>query len=70
MNCLFCEHFYFFSCCPELMGAINVEMQCMKNHWEVDGSTTEKEFRQYMLTARTCKDYNPIHDDSRIQRLT
>ncbi len=63
MNCLFCEHFYFNSGemgYSEYTPAIDMEIRCGKMHWEVKfDQTTEEEFRQNMLSARTCNDYNP-----------
>ncbi len=63
MNCLFCEHFYFsagYERLSELTAGKDTEIYCSKGYWDAMDNS-ESMYRLNMLSARTCKDYNPVH---------
>jgi hypothetical protein len=65
-NCLFCAHFYFsdgYQGYSEMTPGKDTEIYCGLGYWSNgdDWGLSEDQFRQCMLMAHTCKDYNPIH---------
>lgn len=61
-TCLFCKHFEFQ---PEYPGYSEwtpgspLRMSCDRDHWALDGIV---DFRETMLTAQTCPDYEAVKE--------
>ena len=59
--CIFCEHFHVNTAEPfysEYTPGGEASIECMKDHWTIDNfEDSQKEYRDKLTTARTCKDY-------------
>jgi hypothetical protein len=61
-NCLDCTHFYFSPYergYSEYTPGQEMNLGCNKDHWDRESCYSEEDFRNNMMSAKTCKDYCP-----------
>ena len=74
-NCLFCKHFAYYSATrgyseytPGDTGNIGCGHKNEYWYWDSYAFVTEEEFRNYMLMANTCADYEEQDSGSEVQQ--
>lgn len=58
--CVNCRHFDFTPGSPgysEWTPGDSMAIQCLKEHWYAKYDTYQDQFREYMLSSKTCKDF-------------
>ncbi len=61
--CVFCEHLEFdydTGNCPTCDYGTYAKMSCAKNRWETDINYSLVEYRQFILQAAKCPDYEQV----------
>ncbi len=64
--CVFCKHFYFDMGCPgysEATPGYGATISCNKNYWEMDNYGSLEEYREHIIAAKKCKDYEQVAGD-------
>lgn len=61
--CVFCRHFYLsmgYGDLSEVTPGMDAEISCGKRRWRMEDYFVERDFRNFILLANTCPEYEYI----------